>query len=198
LQHILSAYDSRLDPADVRHVDCGRERGTAAVTSEPDISEFNVLDPRIAANLVELFTKARVERPVARSEKNGVYYLVTRYEGCVAVGRDWETFASDRGRDIPPRPVTPMPSVHTDPPIQRDHRSRAFKAVVNGSVEGRPLTLQGRVGVVVPLFEGARDTTKATFARLTNFRLAKDLEEVWVTGSSRQLTRLDVTYEVLS
>jgi cytochrome P450 len=390
------------------------------MTSEPDISEFNLFDPHTTANLVELFTRARAECPVARSEKNGGYYLVTRYEDCVAVGRDWETFASDRGRDIPPRPVTPMPPIHTDPPIQRDYRkllnpffspktvaeyepqmhdvaarlveklaqknsaewieefaaalpaavlsemilnlddpaevdfalksvyrithdmseeahyaladyvgsmlrspklpsidrSGVLTAVVNGSVDGRPLTFQEQVGVVVLLIEGALDTTKATLgsillrvaqrpeleqrlrdpgwirtdldeffrydsavighgrkvtkrtvlngqqleegdlvlvcwnsanrdeskfpnaheldferesnphltfglgphrciglnlarltikvafeevlARLTNFRLAEGFEEVWATGPSRQLTRLDVTYEVLS
>lgn len=48
------------------------------MTSEPDISEFNVFDPRSAANLVERFTKARAECPVARSERKGGYYLTRR------------------------------------------------------------------------------------------------------------------------
>jgi cytochrome P450 len=41
-----------------------------------------------------------------------------------------------------------------------------LSAIVNGTVEGRPLTLEEQVGVVVVLFLGGLDTTKATLGNI--------------------------------
>lgn len=89
----------------------------------PDLEHFGLYDPNTQANVDGMFAMARTACPVARSEQHGAFYYVTWYEDCVTVARDHETFASDMGREIPPRPVTYQPPLHADPPILREFRN---------------------------------------------------------------------------
>ena len=57
-------------------------------------------------------------------------------------------------------------SILRSPKLPSIDSSGVLTAVVNGSVDGRPLTFQEQVGVVVLLFEGALDTTKATLGSI--------------------------------
>lgn len=65
----------------------------------------------------DLFSYARDRCPVARTDGNGGFYIVTRYEDVRRVMEDWETFSSTESPLVP----TGIPSlcpITDDPPVQ--------------------------------------------------------------------------------
>lgn len=68
----------------------------------------------------EIFRYARQHCPVARTEKNGGFWIVTRYDDVKAVLEDWETFSSVQPL-IAPLPIDLAP-ISEDPPFQSSLR----------------------------------------------------------------------------
>ena len=64
--------------------------------------------------------------PVAHSEQDGGFWVVTGYEDVFNVLQDWKTFSSTGAKMIPDFPdesrPPPLPPVDFDPPLQRQYR----------------------------------------------------------------------------
>ena len=76
-------------------------------------------------------------------------------------------------------------------------RDDVLSAIVNGTVEGRPLTLQEQVGATMIMFTGGLDTTKAALGNIA-FHLAEDpvLEQrlrdpEWIKGDLDEFLRYE-------
>jgi cytochrome P450 len=69
-----------------------------------------------------LWERMRAREPVARSEKHGGYYIVSRYEDVREAASDPERFSSTQGTGIPPLPIVGMIPIDIDPPDQREYR----------------------------------------------------------------------------
>ena len=84
-----------------------------------------------ADSWVELSRQLRRDTPVLRSEQHGGFWLVTRYEDVVRIGRDHETFSSQKhwdadgcphgGVNIPAGSLFLIPD-ETDPPAWNGYR----------------------------------------------------------------------------
>lgn len=68
----------------------------------------------------EILRYAREHCPVARTEKNGGFWIVTRYDDVKSVLEDWETFSSVQPL-IAPLPIDLAP-ISEDPPLQSELR----------------------------------------------------------------------------
>ena len=83
-------------------------------------------DPRFVVEPWPVYAEVRRACPVARSERYGGFWLVTRYEDVTAAAKDWQTFTSSVAN------VTAIPSSHPreepdlpveiDPPLHTRYR----------------------------------------------------------------------------
>ena len=96
-----------------------------------DHRDFDHHSPEYARTWVELSRRLRREAPVTHSDHYDGYWIVTRYEDVVRVGRDHETFASNKSWDADGCPhggiSIPSGSLHlipdeTDPPEWNGYR----------------------------------------------------------------------------
>ncbi|MCU1664427.1 MAG: cytochrome [Pseudonocardia sp.] len=83
---------------------------------------FDIYDSDTAQALDEVLDVARRGCPVAHSEANGGYWLLTRYADVVEVLGDDERFSSRGGKSIPSRQFLEMPPLDSDPPEHRAYR----------------------------------------------------------------------------
>jgi cytochrome P450 len=91
------------------------------------VEDFDHLSPDVARNLHPTLATMRAECPVARIEKHGGFWLVSKYDDVLRVVQDWETFSSEHGITVPGGPAQ-MPAIPetTDPPLHRE-----FKRLIN-------------------------------------------------------------------
>lgn len=92
--------------------------------SEADLAaileHYDIFDPDHEKVRQELFAYAREKCPVARTDANGGFWLVTRYDDVKTVLGDWETFSSLESPPLPsPMKLCPIDS---DPPVQQHAR----------------------------------------------------------------------------
>ncbi len=101
------------------------------------LDNLDLFDPEQAEHLVEALGEARQRCPVVRTEADGGYYLLTRYDDVRSVCERPEDFSSAecalRGK---PAEVRLIP-LDSDPPLHRDFRrmlnpffSRTFVALL--------------------------------------------------------------------
>ena len=64
----------------------------------------------------------RRECPVAHSDAFGGHWILTRYADVRAAAKDWQTFSSAQGHDLPKR-VTHETAITTDPPVHDEYRA---------------------------------------------------------------------------
>lgn len=81
---------------------------------------WELTSARHDARKKEILRYARRRCPVARTEENGGFWLVTRYNDVKAVLEDWETFSSTE-TPVVPTPVNLAPLTE-DPPFQQELR----------------------------------------------------------------------------
>jgi cytochrome P450 len=77
-------------------------------------------------------------------------------------------------------------------------------AIVNGSVEGRPLTIEEQVGICATLFAGGLDTTRASLGNITR-QMAEDgkievrlRDPEWLAGDLDEFLRLETPITFLA
>jgi cytochrome P450 len=94
------------------------------VTTQADatFADFDVFDPDLPPRFYEVMHDARSRCPVAHTETDGGYWLVTRYDDVKAVLSDPSTFSSVEGVLPVGDPGVAPWLIHTDPPLQRDLR----------------------------------------------------------------------------
>jgi len=99
---------------------------TAQQSDPPDYAEIlrhlDIYDERTPPVLDETLRHARTQCPVAHSDANGGYHLVSRYADVATVLGDDARFSSRGGKSLPPHQVLDMPPLDSDPPEQREYR----------------------------------------------------------------------------
>lgn len=99
-------------------------------TALPDdwcLHHFDHLAPELAATLPDTMARMRGLCPVARSDRHGGFWVVSRYEDALSVAQNWEAFSSAHGLAIlPSNGVVRNLPVETDPP---EHR--VYKRLIN-------------------------------------------------------------------
>jgi cytochrome P450 len=88
---------------------------------------FDHLSPELASDLHETLSRMRAGHPVARSDRHGGFWVVTRRDDVLRVAQDWQTFSSAHGVGVPYAPVA-VPAIpeHVDPP-----RQKAYRQIIN-------------------------------------------------------------------
>jgi cytochrome P450 len=86
------------------------------------LSHLDIYDAGMSAVLNETLEHARTHCPVAHSDANGGYHLVSRYADVTAVLGDDARFSSKGGKSLPPRQLLDMPPLDSDPPEHRGYR----------------------------------------------------------------------------
>jgi cytochrome P450 len=84
--------------------------------------DFDHYDEQSAYSPYGRWGDMRAHCPVAWSEKNGGYYILSTYAGISEAIRDTGTFSSAGGVTIPPKPVPKLPPNEFDPPIHGIYR----------------------------------------------------------------------------
>jgi cytochrome P450 len=79
-----------------------------------------------------------------------------------------------------------------------------LSAIVNGTVDGRPLTLEEQVGICATLFAGGLDTTRASLGNITR-RMAEDntiearlQDPAWIVGDLDEFLRIETPITFLA
>jgi cytochrome P450 len=103
-------------------------------------ADFDHCSVEQVTNPFPMWKALRDHEPVARSERHGGFYVLTRYTDVRLAAQDTETFSSAGvGTGIPPQPFTLIP-IDTDPPDQHDYRTiinPAFTAAAVAADEKR-------------------------------------------------------------
>ncbi len=87
------------------------------------IGDFDPTAAEFRANPHPTFARLRREAPVARCERWGGFFALTRYEDIVRASTDPTTFSSAEGVVIPKNPVSGRrPPLHYDPPEHTVYR----------------------------------------------------------------------------
>jgi cytochrome P450 len=91
------------------------------------LHHFDHLAPELAATLPDTMARMRGLCPVARSDRHGGFWVVSRYEDALSVAQNWAAFSSAHGLAIlPSNGVVRNLPVETDPP---EHR--VYKRLIN-------------------------------------------------------------------
>jgi cytochrome P450 len=99
----------------------------AAVEEDWWAEHFDFLSPHLSADLHGTLARMRTRCPVAHSDQNGGFWVVTKYEDVLRVAQDWEAFSSELGVEIPDEGSTPLAiPEHIDPPLHR-----VYKRLIN-------------------------------------------------------------------
>lgn len=86
------------------------------------LGDFDLYDPDLPDQVYDVLDEARQTCPVARSEANEGFWLVSRYEDVKAVLQDDDTYLSEPGKSLPIRQTHKMPPIDADPPMHREYR----------------------------------------------------------------------------
>ena len=97
--------------------------------------DFDLYLARPLPELYALFREYRSRCPVARSEHNGGFWLVTGYEDVQTIAKDDETFSNGRGIIIPPVEIEPLIPNDFDPPEHGKYRGILQAWLAPGSVK---------------------------------------------------------------
>jgi cytochrome P450 len=86
-------------------------------------ADFDPIDPGFIADPYPTYARMRESCPVARAERFGGYWVISRYADVRDAARDTETFSSHGGIVIPPA-GNPMPfiPIELDPPEHSQYR----------------------------------------------------------------------------
>jgi cytochrome P450 len=98
---------------------------------------FDHLSPELSPVFDDAMERMRSQCPVTHSDKHGGFWIVARYEECLKVLQDWQTFSNAQGVSIPMRRSDPpLPPDEFDPPIHREYK-RLINAYLTPAVVGR-------------------------------------------------------------
>ncbi|WP_157221089.1 cytochrome P450 [Flavisphingomonas formosensis] len=93
------------------------------VKARKDVTvDFDPLRPAQIHNLDVACAELRHTCPVAWSEAQGGFWVVTRYEDVEKIGRQSKFFSVTGGNTLPPAPYETLPMAHYDPPAHTPYR----------------------------------------------------------------------------
>ena len=171
---------------------------TTGIDVAEALRHFDVYDTDAPKVLDEVLHYARRQCPVAHSDANGGYYLLSRYDDIRTVLADDARFSSRGGKSIPARQMLEMPPLDSDPPEHRDYRrllnrffskaglakhEQAIRAIARSLVDG--FVDDGQVEI---LHGYAGALTGATLCRVIldlddAALMAEAQEQVWKIGA---------------
>jgi cytochrome P450 len=97
--------------------------------------DFDLYAARPLPELEALYREFRTRCPVARSEQNGGYWIVSTYEDLHTIARDAEAFSNAKGIIIPPVEIEPLIPNAVDPPEHGKYRGILQAWLAPGSVK---------------------------------------------------------------
>jgi cytochrome P450 len=97
--------------------------------------EFDLYVDRPFPELRDLYRDFRTRCPVARSERNGGFWVVSTYDDVHTIARDAEAFSNTRGIIIPPVDIEPLIPNDVDPPEHGKYRGILQAWLAPGSVK---------------------------------------------------------------
>lgn len=81
------------------------------------------------------YERLRADFPVAKSDRNGGYVILSRHADVRSAALNWKVFSSARGVGLPPdRTRPPLPALENDPPLHNDWRRRYTDAITPASL----------------------------------------------------------------
>lgn len=83
--------------------------------------QYDHRDPRVVYSPYDLWKRLRAECPVLHSDAYDGFYFVSRYDDVRRVLKEWKSFTTTQGINIPPQNMTMLPG-EVDPPIHRHYR----------------------------------------------------------------------------
>lgn len=89
---------------------------------DSELSKFDINDGDYMQDVFDKFDAMNARGPITHVETYGGHWIVTGYQAVKAVGQNWRDFTSTQGPLHPPPPVTHMPPITTDPPLQQVYR----------------------------------------------------------------------------
>ena len=99
--------------------------GASAGTPPGVDMQFDHWSSKMAYSPYDVWARLRNECPVARTEKHGGFFVLSRYADVFAAALDTGTFSSDGdglGVAIPPQEVRPLYPIDLDPPYHTRYR----------------------------------------------------------------------------
>lgn len=102
----------------------------------------------------EAYQRFRLQCPVAWTDANSGHWVLTRYKDVRAAAKDWQTFSSEQGVEIPRAEAAGPSVIRTDPPIHTEYRA-LFQEILNQKtiLELQPYVIE----VVHQLMDGFND-----------------------------------------
>ena len=98
----------------------------ASAGTSPGVDmQFDHWSSKMAYSPYDVWARLRNECPVARTEKHGGFFVLSRYADVFAAALDTDTFSSDGdglGVAIPPQDVRPLYPIDLDPPYHTRYR----------------------------------------------------------------------------
>src|SRR5262245_29639425 len=99
----------------------------------------------------------REEAPIARSEKYGGYYIVSRYDLIKEAASDTDRFSSMQGTGIPPLPIVGLIPIDIDPPAQRQYRKILNPALAVDPVAAKEDDVREIIVSLIEPLEGVKE-----------------------------------------
>jgi cytochrome P450 len=135
-------------------------------------ANLDIHDPSFAGDPYPIYEQLRRECPVARGEKHGGYWLLSRYEDVREAARDWRTYTSSVPgvTSIPAaaRRTEPQLPLEVDPPLHSRYRVLVNPVFSQARIDHlRPRVEAIAVGLVDALLERLR--AKETVDLVTAF-----------------------------
>ena len=78
----------------------------------------------------EAYQRFRLQCPVAWTDANSGHLGPDSVQGCARSRKDWQTFSSEQGVEIPRADAAGPSVIRTDPPIHTEYRA-LFQEIVN-------------------------------------------------------------------
>lgn len=101
------------------------------------------------------YGELRARFPVAHSDRNGGYVMLSRHADVRAAAMDWKNFSSAKGVGLPPdltRP--PLPAIENDPPVHGAWRRRYTDAITPASLAAMAIVVERVADELIDRFAG--------------------------------------------
>lgn len=139
-----------------------------------DSDDLDIHDPAFIRDPYAVYERLRRECPVARGERHGGYWLLTRYEDVREAARDWRTFTSSvpgvTSIPMAARRTEPQLPLEIDPPLHSRYRALVNPVFSPARIEAlRPRVESLATSLVDSLLERSRTGTGTVVDLVTEY-----------------------------
>jgi cytochrome P450 len=118
------------------------------------IEHFDHHDPRLGSDPAEVFEQMRDRAPVAHTDKQGGFWVVSDYDNAKLVLQDAKVFTSEQGVRVPKGEETPpLPPIEMDPPRHNKFRNILAPAFSPRSINSLEPRIRALTNDLIDRFE---------------------------------------------